>query len=175
MIDVDVRIIAATHQNLEEKVKLGEFREDLFYRLNVIPLVIPPLRDRIGDVATLADHFLTLCVEKLHKVISGFDRKTIELMNYYAWPGNVRELENAIEYAVNMTTNRWITIEDMPERIRQNQTLQQIEEDIIPIAMLEKLEIEKAVHKYGRSRKGIDDASKALGISRATIYRKLKE
>ncbi len=64
MIDVDVRIIAATHQNLEEKVKLGEFREDLFYRLNVIPLVIPPLRDRIGDVATLADHFLTLCVEK---------------------------------------------------------------------------------------------------------------
>ncbi len=114
-------------------------------------------------------------LKNLHKVISGFDRKTIELMNYYAWPGNVRELENAIEYAVNMTTNRWITIEDMPERIRQNQTLQQIEEDIIPIAMLEKLEIEKAVHKYGRSRKGIDDASKALGISRATIYRKLKE
>lgn len=175
-IAVDVRIIAATHQKLEEKVKLGEFREDLFYRLNVIPLRIPTLRERTDDIVLLADHFLTLSVEKMNKKISGFKMEVLDHLKQYNWPGNVRELENAIEYAVNMTSDRWLEMEDLPERIRVIDTsVEVLDEEIKPIAMLEKEEILKAIQKFGRSRKGVNEAASALGISRATIYRRLKE
>jgi len=108
---VDVRILTATNKNLEEAVKLGRFREDLFYRIQVVPLWIPPLRDRRQDIPSLAQFFLKQNSDRLHKPIRGFSPEAMEAMVTYAWPGNVRELENVVERAVVMAVNDLITID----------------------------------------------------------------
>jgi two-component system response regulator PilR (NtrC family) len=114
-IRVDVRIIAATNRDLEDAVRKGTFREDLFYRLNVIMIKTPPLRDRKGDVTILAQAFLKKCAEKNRKTaITGFDPKVISLFEKYSWPGNVRELENAVERSVTLTTDGKIGLECLP-------------------------------------------------------------
>jgi len=175
-INVNVRIIAATNQNLEEKVKNNEFREDLYYRLNVIPIQIPSLENRIEDIEILADHFLKLYACKMEREIYGFEFGVLQRLRRYPWPGNVRELENVIEYAVNMTHGKWIVVNDLPERIRRATERKKMNsEKVTRLSLLEKREIEKAIKIYGKSKKGIEIAADVLGISRATIYRKLKE
>lgn len=176
-IPIDVRVIAATNKNLEQKVAEGEFRKDLFYRLNVIPLNIPPLRERKGDIAILVEQLMQKCNKKLGKNINKISSSALELLMNYQWPGNVRELENTIEYAVNMCTGNIIDDADLPNRIkyREEICLSEGERYIVPIKVLERQEIQKALAYYGNSKQAIDKAAALLGLSRATLYRKIRE
>ena len=176
-IPIDVRIIAATNKDLEKKVLEGEFRQDLFYRLNVIPLNIPPLRDRKDDIVILVDYLLDKCNVKLEKHISKIEDAVLEKFMNYQWPGNVRELENTIEYAVNMCGGSVIKCMDLPKRLKiSGNTLNKKENvEIISIKELEKKEIQKALEYFGHSKQAITKAAEALELSRATLYRKIKE
>jgi transcriptional regulator with PAS, ATPase and Fis domain len=164
---IDIRIIAATHKDLGQMVKQEEFRRDLFYRLNVIPITIPPLRDRSGDIKVLSDYLLAKCNTKLNKDIKGFEKGIYNIFNSYAWPGNVRELENVIEYAVNMEKRDYIEAESLPIRFKD----EKCETGSLNLRDLERAAIERAVLKY----KNRDLAAEALGIGRATLFRKIKE
>jgi len=176
-IPIDVRIIAATNKDLEKKVLEGEFRQDLFYRLNVIPLNIPPLRDRKDDIVILVDYLLDKCNVKLEKHISKIEDAVLEIFMNYQWPGNVRELENTIEYAVNMCGGSVIKCMDLPKRLKISGNILNRGENIgiIPIKELEKKEIQKALEYFGHSKQAITKAAEALDLSRATLYRKIKE
>lgn len=116
-IHVDVRIIAATHQNLEELMKQGRFREDLFYRLNVFPIQVPPLRERIEDIPELVLHFLKLYAQRADKPFTGIDDDALTILKGYYWPGNVRQLENVIERAVVVADGPMITLNELPEEL----------------------------------------------------------
>ena len=176
-IPIDVRIIAATNKDLEKKVLEGEFRQDLFYRLNVIPLNIPPLRDRKDDIVILVNYLLDKCNVKLEKNISKIEDSVLEIFINYQWPGNVRELENTIEYAVNMCGSSVIKCMDLPKRLKVSENTLENKKDvgIVPIKELEKKEILKALEYFGHSKQSITKAAEALELSRATLYRKLKE
>ncbi len=175
LIPIDIRIIAATNKELERSVQEGEFREDLFYRLNVIPLNIPPLRQRREDIAPLVRHMLEKCNRKLQKSIGEVDREVMALFMKYSWPGNVRELENTIEYAVNMSNSSNINKDCLPKRLvgSRSQGEPLILEAIIPVKELERKEIQRALEFYKEDN--ITAAAHALGLSRATLYRKIKE
>jgi DNA-binding NtrC family response regulator len=170
--DVDVRIISATNKDLEAAVEAGEFRQDLYYRLNVIKLTIPPLRNRGEDILPLARYFLSDFNEKLGRNITGFNYKTADLLLNYDWPGNIRQLSNTIERAVVLSSGPQVMPEDLPEEFHQNiskpstnngiKPLNTIEKDYI-ISVLETLNNNKAL------------TAKKLGMSLATLYRKLKE
>lgn len=169
-IAVDVRIIAATNRDLEKMVQHGEFREDLFYRLNVIPIEMPPLRERPMDVEILIHHFLEKYGQLLHKTCLRFSSEALQLLRTHTWPGNVRELENTVEYAVNMATSRKITVENLPKRLRATKEPETFE----TLAELEKKELQKALNYFGDNAEGKKKIASALGISIATVYRKLK-
>jgi len=171
---LDVRIIAATNQDLEKLIEKNKFRKDLFYRLNVIPFFIPPLRERREDINLLIHYFLDLYNKQLHKKIVRFQERARELLYRYPWPGNVRELENAIEYAVNIETGPEITPESLPAKII-NYRPDDEPGHTYSLDHLEKDFIIKALKKYGTTTRGKERAAAALGISRATLYRKLKK
>lgn len=111
---VDTRVILATNENLAEAVRQGRFRQDLYYRVNVINIEIPPLRERVGDIPLLVDHFLKKAVEDSGRQVEGFDRQAMEILQQYAWPGNVRELENVIERAVLLARETTLSTADLP-------------------------------------------------------------
>lgn len=117
-VDVDVRVIAATNKDLEKEIASDGFREDLYYRLSVIPIHLPPLRERCEDIPLLARHFLERYRNEMNRAIEGIEPKAMERLETYDWPGNVRELENTIERAVALETGRKITIEGLPDRVR---------------------------------------------------------
>jgi sigma-54 dependent transcriptional regulator, acetoin dehydrogenase operon transcriptional activator AcoR len=166
-IPVDCRIMAATNRNLRALVARGTFREDLFYRLSVIPIHVPPLRERRADVPLLADHVLARFRAQEGKSIDGFAPDAIDCLLEYRWPGNVRELENAVAFAVIKCRGRRIVREHLPPEIRETGgTAQPRTEKISRSA------IEAALQKTGGNRLR---AAKALGIGRATLYRKLEE
>lgn len=119
---VDTRVILATNENLADLVRGGRFRQDLFYRINVINIELPPLRQRVGDIPLLVDHFLKKAVENSGREVEAFDRQAIERMQAYEWPGNVRELENVVERAVLLTRDRVMTVADLPPQIQSGQT-----------------------------------------------------
>lgn len=189
-IKVNVRIIAATHRNLEDMVKKNEFREDLYYRLNVIPIMLPPLRDRKEDIPLLVEYFFNKL--KKDKTIKGIKREVMSILTNYSWPGNVRELENVIERIITlMEEDEYIKVEDLPFYIREVNTNtkykddlieQKIEttkniidsieqEEILPFSEYEKIIIEKALKKY----KSYNAAGKALGITHKTVAAKAKK
>jgi len=171
--DVDVRIITATNRDLEELIRLGRFREDLYYRINVIPFKLPVLRARRDDILLLMHHFLDYYSGRLNKKFSGFNDDARETLLSYPWPGNVRELENAIEYAVNIEAESKITRASLPEKITRFMN----SSDLVGFEDLNTLEekaIKAALQKYGYTTCGKEQAASALGISRATLYRKLK-
>ena len=118
LVDVDVHIIAATNKNLEEMIGKKEFREDLYYRLNVIPFYIPPLRERCEDILPLIEHFIEKYNCKLGKHIRGISPQTLARLEKYGWPGNVRELENCIEYMVNFEMEDLLSEKNLPQRLR---------------------------------------------------------
>lgn len=167
-LEVDVRIIAATNKNLMEEIKKGTFREDLYYRLNVIPIFVPPLRERRDDISLLASHFLEKFNQEKGKKISGISPEVMEILLSHQWPGNVRELENVIEHAVIIAKKDEITPKDLPQYLLQKPlkeetlvTLQDYEKDLI-LKTLKELNWNK--HKV----------AKKLKINRSTLYGKMK-
>ncbi len=174
-VKTNVRIISATNKNLEGMVSNGLFREDLFYRLNVIPINLPSLRERKEDIPLLIDFMVKEYARKLNKDVEYVDESVIDTLIKYRWPGNIRELQNIIEYSVNMSSSNRITKDLLPSKIKRKTTEQvYVEtEDIETLDELERREIIKALNKYKGYKKDKDLVAKALGISRATLYRKL--
>lgn len=172
-VNLDVRIIAATNKNLKQMVKEGRFREDLYYRLNVVPIEIPPLRDRREDVLPLVNHFLTVANRKYHTNKSIYS-DTIDVLESYSWPGNVRELENLMENLVITTPGDIIRRENLSERLKFSTENHGFTEDTEVITLKETVEraeymaIQKAIRQCGSIRK----AAVALGVDPSTIVRK---
>jgi two-component system response regulator HydG len=176
---IDVRIVAATNVNLAEEVKGGRFREDLYYRLNVIPVSVPPLRDRRDDIPLLAQHFVQVYAEKNGKPISGCSPAAIERLSEYGWPGNVRELENAIERAVVLTRAGHSVIDEdaLPREIRDASPGTASATSLtFPIGMpLAEIEM-RVIHETLRHTRGDKRlTAKLLGIATRTIYRRLEQ
>ncbi len=171
-IHVDARVVAATNQDLSVAIRERRFREDLFYRLNVIPVVLPDLKDRVDDIPLLVGHFL-----KKYDVLSSGARKVsheaLRALVKHHWPGNVRELENAIERAVILSSNEEIQVEDLPPELQSDETdsLRRAEERG---ATLEELEKDYILLVLERSGGNQTRASEVLGIDRRTLYRKLQ-
>jgi len=170
---VDVRIVAATNKNLEEMIKAGSFREDLYYRLNVITLRLPPLRERREDIATLAGHFLRKYCANNEKAITGLSKEVLRLFEQYAWPGNVRELENVIERATLLETTSEITQESLPEHIRTatDKDLLAHDEDLQTLEEMGRAYIIKVL---GRVNGNKVRASEILGINRTSLWRMIQ-
>jgi len=183
-IRADVRLVAATNMNLLEAVEKKVFREDLYSRLNVITLILPPLREREGDIPLLAHHFLEIFKKKNIKDVKGFTQEALEVMLRYPWPRNVRQLENAIERAVVLTKGEMIVPGDLPPEILKaiagpaGENAALMDEKTIsislgtPLEIIEKRIIEETL-RHSRGDKNV--ASKILGISARTIYRKMEE
>ena len=176
-IFIDVRVIAATNKNLEELVKSGKFREDLYYRLKVIPITLPALRERRDDIPLLIDYTIKEYSHKLNKDVIGMEENAKKTLVDYSWPGNVRELQNIIEYSINMSTSSLLTLDDIPNNIisKYYDDESHTEKEIRTLEDLEKREIIKALNKYKNYKKDKELVAKALGISRATLYRKLEK
>jgi two-component system response regulator HydG len=167
-LEVDVRVIAATNKNLMEEMKKGTFREDLYYRLNVIPIFVPPLRERRDDISFLASHFLDKFKREKGKKIVDFSPEVMEIFLAHSWPGNVRELENVIEHAVIIAKRDEISTKDLPQYLLQKPlqgeelvTLQDVERNLI-LKTLKETNWNK--HK----------TAKKLKINRSTLYGKMR-
>ncbi len=172
---INVRIIAATNSNLESKVRKGEFRDDLYYRLNVIPLNIPPLRQRLEDLEPLIEYFIGQYSGILNKNISGIAPEAMKALRQYTWPGNVRELENTIEYAINMEESPVIHVFSLPEKFRTDRSGSgDTDGGSIDMRGSERELICEALRRYGTSYGGKLKAADELGIGIATLYRKIK-
>ncbi|MGE5676515.1 MAG: sigma 54-interacting transcriptional regulator [Pseudomonadota bacterium] len=189
-LDVNVRIISATHKNLIDMIKRNEFREDLFYRLNVIPLSLPPLRDREEDVLLCSEYIIKKLCNKMNKSPKYLNKDIEEKFMSYNWPGNVRELENVLEYAINFSFDDEISIDDLPEyfltnlnNAHQNDHISDIWSiDLKNIRTLEEMEkeyeqklLKKLITVYGDTTEGKMKIARQLGISITTLYRKLND
>jgi len=175
-IDVDVRVIAATNHNLEEMMAAGEFRKDLFYRLNVVPIHIPPLRERTGDIDLLCEFFVDKYARLMRKAIRGLSPEACQVLYRYSWPGNVRELENAIEYAVNMEGGPVISVANLPPRLLAGCAESAPVRTAVPrLEEAERMLIRQALTRCGNDYEGKSRAARMLGIHVATLYRKIKK
>ncbi|BCB96241.1 acetoacetate metabolism regulatory protein AtoC [Dissulfurispira thermophila] len=175
-ISVDVRIIAATNEYLRDAVNKGVFRKDLYYRLNVIPIEIPPLRERREDIPLLIRHFIRKFSLKISKDIKGIDRQAEELLKNYKWEGNVRELENVIERAITITNDAFIGVNDMPDEIKNNKGSLLLEETAdypttLSLFDIERIHISKVLKSVNNNK---SKAARILGIDYSTLLRKLK-
>jgi DNA-binding NtrC family response regulator len=172
---VDIRLITATNRHLEKRLKEGRFREDLFYRLNVIHIHLPPLRDRAEDVLPLAEHFLTRSAERAGKPLRSFKETAKKLLLAHAWPGNVRELENVVERAVALAEGDIVTPEDLPPALRERKSQDRLTSALMQGLTLEELErqyIQRVLEAEGGNK---TRAAQRLGLDRKTLYRKLEE
>ena len=190
---VDVRIVTSTHQNLEQRVKDGQFREDLFHRLNVIRVHMPPLRDRQEDIPLLTKHFLAIAATELNMEAKQLDAETLNYLSQQAWPGNVRELENICRWLTVMSPGQTVHMDDLPPELKQavksgnendnwEASLRRwadarladgdasLLDDAVP--RFERIMIETALKHTGGRRQ---DAAKLLGWGRNTLTRKIKE
>ncbi|OLN32716.1 sigma-54 interaction domain-containing protein [Desulfosporosinus metallidurans] len=170
-IPVDVRVIAATHRNLEQMMVKGEFREDLYYRINVIPMHIKPLRDRKEDLTVLCDHFIKVYNKQLNKNVKALSEGFRQRLREYSWPGNVRELQNIIEYAINLTEGSTLTEVHLSPRLKQTS----LHDDLsgFNLEAIERETILRCYQTFGAGVRGKEKAAIALGIGLATLYRKL--
>lgn len=176
-IPVDVRVIAATNKDLKEEIKKGKFREDLYYRLSVIPIKIPPLRERKGDVERLINYFLRIKAFKLNKAIPDINKGLYERLLTYNWPGNIRQLENCIENIVNLDGEISFNIfEDNIENSSNIKELQEINcEEFSNICTMEEMERDMIIKAIRAFKGNMTKVSKVLGISRNTLYLKVKK
>jgi transcriptional regulator with GAF, ATPase, and Fis domain len=186
-VQVDVRLVAATHQNLEQLIRQGKFREDLFYRLNVITLTVPPLRDRPEDVPELAQHFLKTYAARSGKTVAQIDDEALLALRSYHWPGNVRELENAIERAVVVADGPILTTDELPEEVRQagDEAAPVLLPDSAPVGVRWGVRAEREVRDR-RERETLlralaaadgnkAEAARLLGMARSTLVSRLKK
>ena len=169
-ISVDVRLIAATHRDLAAEVNAGRFRQDLYYRLNVVAIEVPSLRQRREDIPLLAGHFLQRFAERNRKAVKGFTPQAMDLLIHYDWPGNIRELENAVERAVVLLTGEYISERELPLAIASTPIPLGQNQDIQPLVEVEKEVILAALEKTGGNK---TEAARQLGITRKTLLAKL--
>ncbi len=173
-VPVDVRLIAATNRDLSAEVKAGRFREDLFFRLNVIPIHLPALRERPDDIPPLAEHFLGKFAGQSGKTVAGFTDRALAAMERYGWPGNVRELENAIERAVVLAQGEVIDLADLPPEVRGGQGSS---DGVYQVNSVRLSEVEEIIIRRVLARTGwnIKRSAEMLGITRATLYSKIRK
>ncbi len=172
-LTVDVRVVAATNRNLAEEVRKGSFREDLYFRLNVVHIDVPPLRERKEDIPLLISHFLETLSKKNNKKVEGISAQARKALFAYSWPGNIRELQNAIEAGLVMCHGKTIELEDLPENVKVAER-----EDILSIKLgcsLEEVEKELITRTIGYCGGNKTKAATVLGIGRKTLHRKLLE
>ncbi len=177
VIQVDVRVIAATNKDLLEGIKAGRFREDLFYRLNVVTLNMPALKDRKQDIPLLAQHFLTMFCEKNKKGLMGFTPQAMDRMLKHDWPGNVRELMNAVERGVVLSTSEYLDEKELPFLPKDVIPEKEAQSEVtipadLPLEEVEKASILKTLELAGGNK---SEASRRLGITRRTLHKKLKK
>jgi DNA-binding NtrC family response regulator len=174
-VPVDARVVAATHRDLRRGMKDGTFREDLFYRLAVIEVALPPLRERPEDVLPLAEHFLRRASQRAGRALKGFSGAAARRLVGYGWPGNARELENAVERAVALARDEWISPDDLPPSVGVDATpdvFAAAAERLMTLDELEKGYVRHVLERLGGNKKR---AAAALGINRRTIQRWLGE
>jgi two-component system response regulator HydG len=167
-LEVDVRVIAATNKNLMEEIRKGTFREDLYYRLNVIPISVPPLRERMDDIPLLASHFLQKFCQEKGKNVTSISQEVMEVLLAHSWPGNVRELENVIEYAMIIAKQEKILLKDLPQYLLQ-QSLPT--KQAFSLEDHEKNLIMKTLEETNWNK---HQTAKRLKINRSTLYGKMK-
>ena len=165
--DVDVRVIAATSKDLKAMTETGQFRDDLYYRLNVLTIQLPPLRERREDILPLARHFLQRFAAENDKTLSGFSAELVEFMLDYSWPGNVRELENMVERGVILAKGDEITRAELPHDM--------VASTAVAGETLEAMERNHILNVLGQTEGNISEAARRLGIQRTTLYNKLKK
>ena len=174
---VDVRVVAATNRNLEQLTKTGHFRQDLYYRLNVVPIDVPLLRERIDDIPLLVSHFLEKSNRKFTKNVSSVSAQAMALLMVYSWPGNVRELENVIQRMMVVASSEILDVEDLPPEIRRREeALQQKTDDLRGVARGSTQAVERRaiLDALTKTKGNITQAARLLGISRVTLQKKMK-
>jgi DNA-binding NtrC family response regulator len=179
-IVADVRLVAATNRDLAGMVREGKFREDLYFRLNVVPIQLPPLRERSGDVSLLAQHFLRESARENEKSVNGFTAEALEALVQYTWPGNVRELRTAVEHAVVLSRAETIGLRDLPPALRRQDgaemsskaALRLPDRGGLTVKEAERQLIIRALRESGGNR---TEAARRIGMSRRTLHRKLHE
>ena len=173
MIHVDVRVIAATNANLMDEIQLGRFREDLYYRLDVMHIALPPLRERYGDIHLLVDHFIKTASDDFQKTIRGVSSDFVTCLETYPWPGNVRELKNIIQRAVITCSGDILNPSHLPNRLRhcRNEDITMTVRIGMSIEEVEKELIIRTMEYAGRNR---TRTSQILGISRRALYNKIQ-
>lgn len=170
---IDIRIIAATNKDLEELVKENKFREDLYYRLNVFPVDIPPLRNRPKDIEELAEYFIVKYSQLFNTPLKTFSNEVMKAFTSYSWPGNIRELKNVVEYIINVVDERdpFISLKHLPPRFVNSSEKYEIK----TLAEMEKDAIKTLMQRFGTSSKDKVKIAETLDISLATLYRKIKQ
>ena len=173
---IDVRIVAATNRDLEEAIEQKRFREDLYFRLNVVHIPIPPLRSRASDILPLAQHFLRVFAERAQRAVSEVSPQAAQKLVAYSWPGNVRELQNCIERAVALARFEAIVVDDLPEKIRNYQASHVVvaSDDPAELVPMEEVERRYALRVLEAVSGNKAAAARILGIERKTLYRKLE-
>jgi two-component system response regulator HydG len=173
---IDIRVVAATNRDLEYAIEEGRFREDLYFRLNVVLLELPPLRTRGSDVLLLAQHFLEVFSGRMGKKVVGLSSEAAGQLMAYAWPGNVRELRNCLERAVALARYEQITLDDLPDKIRTYKPSHVVvagtdPSELVPMDEVERRYVMKVLEAVGGNR---TQAAQVLGFDRKTLYRKLR-
>ena len=174
-IRIDVRILGATHRNLARDVEQGRFRQDLYYRLNVVTLHLPPLRERPEDIPLLAGHFLKKFAEKNRKQVKSFTPAAMHRLNAHPWPGNVRELENAVERAVVLLAGEYVEERDLPPALLSEQKERAASGGVPPGMTLEEMERQAIITALGAADGNKSEAARRLGITRKTLHVKLRK
>jgi two-component system, NtrC family, response regulator AtoC len=177
-VKVDVRVIAATNKDVGALVRAGSFREDLYYRLNVVSLQLPPLRERADDIPALAHHFLRRYAAESDKPITGFSDEAVRVLRAYHWPGNIRELENAIERAVTLSNHRVLTADDLPLEVRRRPAVQEASQIVSTLSgmfadapTLEEVKKRYISHVLHNNRGNLSRAAVILDVDRRSLYR----
>ena len=170
-IPINVRLISATNENLRAAIDKGEFREDLYHRINEFTIRIPGLKERSEDLLLFANHFLDLANSELRKEVVGFDRETIQLFQSYAWPGNLRQMKNVVKYATLLASGRYITRQELPEELLESVSKPSTADLSLHDERHERTMILKALEESGNNK---TRAAMLLGIDRKTLYNKLK-
>ncbi len=173
-IKLDVRIISATNQNLEEEVKGGNFRDDLFYRLNVIPLNLPPLRERREDILSLVKHFLQKNCKEMKRPMMTLTKEVLEALELYHWPGNVRELENIVERTVALTEGNQITLDDLPSAIRMEASTRVVERGVDLVKTVNEIEKKMIAEALALTNGVKARAAAMLNLNRTTLVEKMR-
>ena len=175
-VPIDVRVIAATNRDLESAIEEGRFREDLYYRVNVVRIGLPPLRARVSDILPLAQHFLTFSAARAGKEVTGIASPAAEKLVAYAWPGNVRELQNCMEHAVALTRFEQIVVDDLPQKIRDYRRSHVLvasddPSELVPLEEVERRYVARVVEAVRGNKTA---AARVLGIDRKRLYRMLE-